>query len=194
MEKEDVLRQIINEVSPASTTSIGAIQALTSFRELSKGEVFIKIKEQDHFEYFILKGVVRSFLLNPDGEEVTISFYQEYSVLSPHVTRTVHNISNLNFQALTDVELGFFNAHEFLQLMIDDIGTRDFANAVLKNELIRKVEKEIGLASLTAMERLIKFRDEFPGLENYVSHQAVASYLGITNISLSRLRGKISSG
>ena len=172
--------------------SLSRLQSMTKYKKIAKGETFIKLNAQDHYEYFVMTGVVRSFLLNPEGEEVTLSFFQEQSVLSPHVTRTVDNVSNLNFQTLTEVEIGFFSAHEFLQQMIEDIETRDFANAVLKNELIQKVEKEIGMASLTAMERLLKFRKAYPGLENMVSHQAVASYLGITNISLSRLRGKLS--
>jgi CRP-like cAMP-binding protein len=55
-----------------------------------------------------------------------------------------------------------------------------------------KVEKEIGLASLTAKERLLSFRQQFPMFENLISHPDIASYLGITNISLSRLRKELS--
>ena len=50
------------------------------------------------------------------------------------------------------------------------------------------VDKEIGLASLTAKGHLIKFRNQFPMLENFIPHSDIASYLGITNILLSRLR------
>ena len=69
--------------------------------------------------------------------------------------------------------------------MIKDIEIRNF---VLQNELILKVEKEIGLASLTAKERLIEFRKKYKHLENFVPHTDIASYLDIKNISLSCLR------
>jgi hypothetical protein len=72
--------------------------------------------------------------------------------------------------------------------MIENLEIRFFANTVLRNELIRKVDKEIGLASLTAKERLLQFRAWYDSMENKVPHPMIASYLGITNISLSRLR------
>ena len=75
--------------------------------------------------------------------------------------------------------------------MINHIDIREFGNMVLQNELLAKVEKEIGLASLNAKERLILFREKYHFLENLISHADIASYLGITNISLSRLRREL---
>jgi hypothetical protein len=103
----------------------------------------------------------------------------------------VNEISNLNFQASTDIRVGIMDASIFLDLMVDHLDIRDFGNMVLKMELQNKVEKEIGHASLTAKERLLRFRDEFPLLENLVPHHSIATYLGITNISLSRLRKEL---
>ena len=103
----------------------------------------------------------------------------------------MNEISNLNFQASTDIRLGIMDASKFLDLMVDHLDIRDFGNMVLKIELQNKVEKEIGHASLTARERLIKFREQYPLLENLVPHTTIATYLGITNISLSRLRKEL---
>jgi hypothetical protein len=75
--------------------------------------------------------------------------------------------------------------------MVQDLEIREFGNTVLRNELKKKVEKEIGLASLTAKERLIQFRKDYPFLENLIPHPYIASFLGITNVSLSRLRKEL---
>jgi len=83
------------------------------------------------------------------------------------------------------------NAFNFEELMINNLEIRRFGNTVLRNELTRKVDREIGLASLSAKERLLKFREEYPLLENLIPHTHIASYLGITNISLSRLRSNL---
>jgi len=114
------------------------------------------------------------------------------NILSPQSIRTPKNISNLNFKALTKIELASMNTKEFEALMIENIEIRQFGNTVVQNELISKTEKEIGLASLTAKERLIEFRKKYHLLENLISHTDIASYLGITNISLSRLRKDLS--
>ena len=134
----------------------------------------------------------KSYLTNPDGDEITISLFTDNSVLSPHQTRTLQNISNLSFKALTDIEVAAFDAQGFENLMIENIEVREFGHAVLQHELLSKVEKEIGLASLTAKERLIEFRKKYRLLENQIPHTDIASYLGITNISLSRLRKDLS--
>ena len=63
----------------------------------------------------------------------------------------------MNFQAGTAVELALIDATKFEQLMIDNLEIRNFGNTVLRNELKQKVDKEIGLAALTAKEKLIKF-------------------------------------
>ena len=79
----------------------------------------------------------------------------------------------------------------FRTILINNLEIRRFGNTVLRNELARKVDKEIGSASLSAKERLLKFREEYPLLENLIPHTHIASYLGITNISLSRLRSNL---
>lgn len=165
-----------------------AIDELLKFESYAKGESFISRNRRNEKEYFVLNGIAKSYLINPDGDEITISFFLENSVLTPHPIRTSKNISNLYFKALTDVEFASINAQKFETLMIENIEIRNFANTVLQNELVMKVDKEIGLAALSAKERLIQFRAQYQGLENLIPHTDIASYLGITNISLSRLR------
>lgn len=186
-----MLEKIIDSICPVSRRSLEEIEALIKFRSLDKRELFIQEGKRDDKEYFVLQGICRSYLLNPKGEEITISFYTSDSVIAPNVTRTNQGLSLLNFQALTDLKLAVINVAGFDQLRTENTEVRNFGNAVLQNELYRKTEKEIGLASLTAKDRLLKFRKDFPMLENRLLHSDIASYLGITNISLSRLRKEL---
>ncbi|MDW3649479.1 MAG: Crp/Fnr family transcriptional regulator [Bacteroidia bacterium] len=181
-------RPLVNKVAPVSEGSLDLMSDLILVEVYEKGDVFIDRGKKNNKEYFVYEGVCRSFLLSPEGEEVTISYFLEGSVLSPNKTRTANQISHLNFQALTKLTVASLNADKFEQLMINHIDIREFGNMVLQYELLAKVEKEIALASLNARERLILFREKYHFLENLISHVDIASYLGITNISLSRLR------
>lgn len=187
------VKNIIDGIFPISEKSFQEIEILLKLETFEKGETFIQKNRQNEKEYFILSGVCKSYLMNPEGDEITISLFTENSILSPYQIRTPKNISNLYFKALTNLELASINAKEFEKLMIGNVEIRNFANTVLQNELISKVEKEIGLASLTAKERLIEFRNKYRILENIIPHTDIASYLGITNISLSRLRKDLMS-
>ena len=181
-------RPLVNKVSPVSEESLDLMSDLIVVEVYEKGDMFIDRGKKNNKEYFVYEGVCRSFLLSPEGEEVTISYFLEGGVLSPNKTRTANQISHLNFQALTKLTVASLNADKFEQLMINHIDIREFGNMVLQSELLAKVEKEIALASLNAKERLILFREKYHFLENLISHVDIASYLGITNISLSRLR------
>jgi CRP-like cAMP-binding protein len=182
------IKNIIDGIFPISEKSFLEIENLLIFENFKKGEIFIQKNKRNNKEYFILSGVCKSYLINPEGEEISISFFLENSILSPQSVRTSKNISNLNFKALTDLGLVSMNSKEFEKLMIENVEIRNFGNTVLQNELISKVEKEIGLASLSAKDRLTEFRKKYRILENLIPHTDIASYIGITNVSLSRLR------
>jgi CRP-like cAMP-binding protein len=186
-----ILYTYLKNVSPLSEPSFIELSNLFKHQTVPKEELFIKRDKPNRLEYILIEGVCRNFVYNPQGEEITIDFYQGKAILSPHITRTIHDKSILYFQALTSLQMVVFDAQAFVNLMIENLEVRDFGNTVLKNELLHKVEKEIGLASLSAKERLFVFRKQYRMLENLVPHPHIASYLGITNISLSRLRGEL---
>jgi len=191
MELEDKLINIIKGIYPVSINSMEELINLVHYEYIPKDKTFIKRNTRNEFEYFIIDGICRSFLMNPEGEEITISFFQSNSIITPCVARTFNNYSSLNFQSLTDLEIGIFSADELVKLMRINQEIRSFANTVLQNELILKAKKEINSASLSAKERLIEFRKQYKLLENLLPHPYIASYLGITNISLSRLRSDL---
>jgi CRP-like cAMP-binding protein len=174
-----------------SEQGFAALSRILSGRTVRKGQVFVKAGQKNNGEYIVAEGFCRSFLHNPAGEEITISFFKPGDVLPPHITRTREQISIISLQALTEVELVLFDATAFLKLMISNMEIRDFGNSILKDELMRKTDKEISLVSLDARERLLLFRKDFAILENLVPHSMIASYIGVTNVSLSRLRSSL---
>ena len=168
----------VNRIHPISVNSLSALTGIIHYESIPEGETFIHKGTRNEFEYIILDGVCRSCLTSPEGEDVTVSFYQDKSVITPNVARTFNHLSSLNFQALTKIKAGVFKANDLVVLMRENPELRSFANAVLQNELIMKVNKEIYNASLPAKERLLAFRKQFHSLENIIPHTYIASYQG----------------
>lgn len=179
---------IIHSISPVSSKSIGKLADIVKYISIKKGEPISKVGQKNNLEYFVIEGICKSSLSTPEGENVTISFFMSNSIISPSSTRNQEGKSVINIQALTDVEIAAFDASEFEKLMIENLEIRDFGNSVLRIELMAKVQKEIALASLKGKDRLLILRKIYPNIENLVPHSDIASYLGITTISLSRLR------
>ncbi|WP_339716129.1 Crp/Fnr family transcriptional regulator [uncultured Kriegella sp.] len=185
----ETLDYAINKYSP--NLSLDARSDLARLGQevfLEKGACLFSRNAFDDYEYILLKGIARTYLPNMEGTEITLSFFEEGMVLPPYVTRTNNQRSLLFCDAITDCRLVRLGATEFERLMIDNLEIRNFGNSVLRVELQNKVLKEIRMASWSAKERLQQFRKDFTMLENYVPHSMVASYLGITNVTLSRLR------
>ena len=188
MEIQQLNKSIDKYSSSLTQKSRAAFAALCNKRIVACGSYLLKPQQPDQSEYILLRGIVRTFLLNTEGKEITLSFFEENTILPPYVTRTEKGKSLLYCEALTDCTFAEMDAKAFEVLMIKNLEIRDFGNTVLRQELLNKVHKEIRMASWTAKDRLAQFRKDFSMLENRIPHPMIASYLGITNVSLSRLR------
>lgn len=90
-----MLAELIHSIYPISKPSIEALEEIASAKSLGKKEVFVEEGKPNEKEYFVLEGIVRSFVLNPQGEEISLSFFCAPSVLSPLVSRTRNNQSQV---------------------------------------------------------------------------------------------------
>ena len=184
------IADILNKIYPLSQQSIEQIINIVKLKTVEKTEDFIVLNSPNTYEYIIIDGVCRSYITDYEGNEATLSFFISGSVLPPNQTRTIKNKSIFNIQSLTKSTIVFFSRDEFANLMKHNKEIENWGVNVSNQELKNKVEKELNLITLSAKDRLIKFREKFPLLENIIPHPYIASYLGISPVSLSRLRSQ----
>ena len=182
---QKVIDRYHSNLSQRSSTAFADLCFETRY---SGRSMLLKPSQPDRSEYILLNGIARTFLVNTEGEEITLCFFEENTIIPPHVTRTENGKSLLYCEALTDCTFAKMDTKAFETVMIENLEIREFGNSILRQELLNKVQKEIRMASWTAKQRLEQFRKHFSMLENRVPHPMIASYLGITNVSLSRLR------
>ena len=91
---------------------------------------------------------------------------------------------------LSESEIAVNDSDKLTELMVEDEEIRDWGNMVMRQELQRMMAKEWGLAALSAQEKLEWFRSDFPDGEATFPHIHIASYLGITPVTLSRVRAR----
>ena len=189
-----LLADTVRHYSDMSRNSLELLAGHCTILEPDKQQTFIRQGLANGQEYFLLDGLVRSFASSDLHDDVTLYFYGPQSVLPPHTTRTANGLSTLNYESLTSCVLAAIPADVFSRLMRENTEIYRFAHTVLERELQAKTRKEIGMAVLPARDRLLELRAIFPALENWVAHAHIASYLGITQVSLSRLRKEIAQG
>lgn len=155
---------------------------------IEKGIDIVVQGKPDINDYFLLSGIIREYTINEDAQEVTLNFYDKESIISPNFCRIYNKKSLLSIQTLTECSIGIIKAEELDKYR--NINS-DFCIASVKmiTDLFKdNLHRQISHASQPGIKKLEQFRSHFPSLENYVPHSYIASYLGITNVSLSRLR------
>jgi len=185
------IRQYLEKDCSISNNTANEFLKVISTKQFDKGSIFVKKDKLSTSEFILLEGICRSFITDQKGDEITLSFFTPNSAISPCLVRTNSNKSILNIQALTDIKVATFLNKDLMSLMNANQEIRNWGNHILQTELIKKVNKEITQISMPAKERLQQFREIHPLLENQIPHSYIASFLGITTVSLSRLRKEL---
>lgn len=186
--RRGLLREAIASIQNISDTNKERLCEVASFKVMKKGDILVQQSCADHFEYFLLNGKCRNLIRDAKGREVTLSFTKGPGVVPPNIARTREGISLVEIETLEPSEVAIIDSNKLMELMVEDEEIREWGNAVMRQELQRMVAREWSLAALSAQEKLEWFRSDFPDGEATFPHIYIASYLGITPVTLSRAR------
>jgi len=157
-------------------------------RHLLKGVHLARQEQPETGEFILLDGRLVSSICDSDGKEVCVGFYVGPCVVTPNIARTRGGASLVSIVATTDATLARIDTDRLSDQMISSEPVRNWANGILREALGRKVDREWCLAALGGADRLDWFRSTFPGYEDIFTHSIIASFLGITPVTMSRLR------
>lgn len=139
-------------------------------------------------EIILLDGQLASTICDPDGKEVCVGLYVGPCVVTPIIARTRAGLSLVSVTATTDAMIARIDSDALTQLMITSETIRHWANGALRGALSQKADREWCLAALGGSDRLAWFRETYPNFEDIFNHTLIASFLGVTPVTLSRLR------
>jgi len=179
---------IANAIAPLDEAAFEPVLRAIAVRQLAPGDHLLRVGDEGEREFFVLDGVLKSCLSDAQGREVTLAFHAGPGVVTPAIVRVADNRSRVDCVALTAARVAGFDARVLSDCMLCDTGVQRWGDVVLRAELMRRADREWALAALPAAARLQRFRDQCPGLEARVAQHHIASYLGITPVSLSRLK------
>lgn len=185
------LATILCVYSPVSLDLARAVAAEGELRTLSPREVLSRLGSADRYEYFVFDGILQRTVLGQEGEDITTAFHAGGSVITPHFARTRKGHSLFTLEALTTAQVLQVHVERFDALRAQHDQLRQFGMRVVEHELLITMQGSTAFRERSARERLIDLRKAMPGLENRVPHTTIASYLGITPVSFSRLRNEL---
>jgi CRP-like cAMP-binding protein len=139
---------------------------------------------------FIVEGVIRGCYYNNKGEEITRCFIGKDSLVVDYVNFESNTASSEYLQACTDCKLVVFSKHDWEELSNTIVGWDNIKNKMVQRCMFQKSRKG-PVISQDATTRYLEFMENYPLLANRIPLSYIASYLGVTQQSLSRIRKNI---
>lgn len=136
---------------------------------------------------FLVAGVMRGCYFNNKGEEITRCFIPEKSLVADYINLEANTASSEYLQASTNCKLLVFSKQNWDAFSDTITGWDQIKNKMVQTCMFQKARKG-PVISQDATTRYLEFMENYPSLINRVPLAYIASYIGVTQQSLSRIR------
>jgi CRP-like cAMP-binding protein len=157
-------------------------------KRIPKGTYLLQVGEICDHTFFVEKGLLRQYSIDERGKEHILQFAPENWFISDRESVFFNKSSNYYIQALEDSEVALLD-NNFIALLSQKYPSfTEFNNRLLHNHILHLQNRINLLLSASAENRYLQFIKLYPDILLRVPQTMVASYLGITPESLSRVR------
>jgi CRP-like cAMP-binding protein len=157
-------------------------------KEIAKNNFLLKEGRVSDEYFFLENGFIRAFANDIEGNDVTTNFYSNCQVVFEVSSFFNRTVSKENFQAIVDCE-GWYITYEQLNNLFHSMHEfRDFGRSILVKEFSSLKIRMLSMITETAEQRYDTLLKTNPEIFQQAALKHIASYLGITDTSLSRIR------
>lgn len=156
--------------------------------EVKKGELLLKEGEVSTAYYLVEEGIVRAFVHDYDNNEITTEFFCARDIVIIPSSLFQQRPSQENLQAVTACKLWRIDYENFQTLFHSIEGVREWGRYWFSHQLFHMKQRSLDMITETASARYEKLLKEKPQIIQQAPLKQIASYLGITDTSLSRIR------
>jgi CRP-like cAMP-binding protein len=185
--KEQILKKGIVLSDETSALLISILKE----KSFKKGEIVIQAGEVCNETYFIIKGLMRCFHQIPNGSQKTYVISFEHSLFTEHCSFVSQKPSLDSIEALEDTDVLYFSYADLMYVYNKSHELESLGRKLSDANFIAAKNRLRSLMNDDAPSRYLKFLHSFQDLLERIPQHIVASYLGITPQSLSRLKREL---
>ena len=179
----------IKKTSKLSDEALAYISAHIERKEVKKGTQLLRNGETCNYFYFVTKGMLRSYYY-AEGKEVTNWFALEHDFATSIYSFISRNSGYENIETLEDSTLEMLSNQSLQDLYLKFPETERTGRLIMESYYIQLEERLISIQFKSAKERYDLLMQRNPDIILRAPLGTIASYLGITQETLSRIRGK----
>lgn len=182
------LNKVLQNLVEIPSDEIAKLSRVFQPLTLKNGEFLIRAGEIPTQIGFVVSGILRLYYVNSAGTEFTKSFCPENHFVTAYSALVLNQPAKFFIEALEDSLLLVVDYSQYVQLCAGHSCWQTINHKLVEALFIKKEKREAELLLDDATTRYQKFLKEYPDLENRVKQYHIASYLGISPVSLSRIR------
>ena len=188
----DVLRAYLEARAAFSASDLDAVRAAFIYRRLAAGEFLQRAGDVARHAAFVATGCLRQYVIDPKGKEHIVIFAPETWWVADTTSLRSGAPSTYFVDAIEDSELLLIDGPSH-QRLVESVAAYDasFRTGVQKHSAA-KDERIVSTLSASAEERYVEFVKTYPSIVNRVPQTMLASYLGVTPETISRIRRNLS--
>lgn len=186
-EKHSALRRVYRHDGFTETE----LQQLFEVHELinfTKGDYLLKEGKMPNEYYILENGVIRSFVYDYNGNDITTNFFVENNVVIEVASLFQRTRSKENIEALTDCVCWKIDFNKFQELYHAIKNFNEWGRAWMSGKLFACKQRSVEMITERASERYLKLVETMPTVLQFAPLKNIATYLGVTDTSLSRIR------
>lgn len=171
--------------------SVDELEQIISAHEkvqIKKGTFLLKKDQTANAYYCIERGIVRSYVHDLEGNDITTDFICSNEVAINVVSLFTQCPSVENMQAVTDLVCYEITLNKFQELYHSIVGLNEWGRAWMSSNLFKQKLRSISMITESAASRYLQLIKNHPEIIQQAPLKHIASYLGVTDTSLSRIR------
>lgn len=172
---------------------IQKLEAATEVRHLKKRDLIVRAGELQTHVTFMVNGIARGFFKDVRGRDMTECFVYEPGACAMSCLN-LGTPSPISIEALTDSEVILIPVSVVVELQEEYLDVLRLYNRLLWDALQAHWETKMVLYQYPALQRYQWFLRKHPGVAERVNNKYIATYLGMTDVTLSRLRKALREG
>ena len=193
MNKYDELYTILNNISPISNENWNEIKLYFKEKTIFKGDHLFKVDDDVKDFYFLLNGIARYYYLTIDGKDFNKSFaYKKGHLLSSISSVIGFEKAPFSVEILSESFTVLYIPYDkFISLGFKYKSWHKLTLKIYEHLIIKKEKRESEFLLLSARQRYEKFLLDYEDIVNIIPNYQIASFLGISEVTLSRIRKDI---
>lgn len=185
------MEELINKIKSNIHLSSEAEEYLFSISKekmVAKGTILIREGQSVENIYFVTDGCLRSYCTDKNGKEHTLLFAIRNWWISDYIAIHNNEYATLTVECLTKSTIIEFNAKQLNEIHSLFPEFEPFQRNNLERHVVSLHKRILNQLQLSASERYELFLGQYPEIERHTRNYHIASFLGITQESLSRIR------